>query len=136
MLPKRILLLIAALAVVVVSGQAFAGANANAVLSLDLIPGGGAGNRTDDGVTRGTVSGRGATIAVEVFATGVRTSLAGMILNSTSTLRCCRMKRPKTARSPCRFRRVPSAPTWRRQVPSHWRLPGFWRVRSLRPLRT
>ncbi len=80
MLPKRILLLIAALAVVVVSGQAFAGANANVVLSLDLIPGGGAGNRTDDGVTSGTVSGRGTTIAVEVFATGVRTSLAGMIL--------------------------------------------------------
>ena len=80
MLPKRILLLIAALAVVAIAGQAFAGANANAVLSLDLISGGGSGNRTDDGITSGTVSGRGTTIAVEVFATGVRTSLAGMIL--------------------------------------------------------
>ena len=80
MLPKRILLLIAALAVVAIAGRAFAGANANAVLSLDLIPGGGTGNRTDDGIASGTVSGRGTTIAVEVFATGVRTSLAGMIL--------------------------------------------------------
>ena len=51
--------------------------NANAVLSLDLIADGGAGNRRDDGVTAGTVSGRGATIAVEVFATGVTTSLVG-----------------------------------------------------------
>ena len=49
-------------------------------MSLDLIPGGGAGNGTDDGITSGTVSGRGTTIAVEVFATGVRTSLAGVIL--------------------------------------------------------
>lgn len=57
-----------------------AGANANAVLSLDLITDGGAGNRRDDGVTSGTVSGRGATIALEVFATGVRTSLRGMII--------------------------------------------------------
>ncbi|MCE2438452.1 MAG: hypothetical protein J4F39_03385 [Candidatus Latescibacteria bacterium] len=80
MLPKRILSLITAIAVAVSTGQAFAGANANAVLSLDLIPGGGAGNQTDDGVTSGTVSGQGTTIAVEVFATGVRTSLAGMIL--------------------------------------------------------
>ena len=80
MLPKRSLLLITALAVVAFAGQASAGANANAVLSLDLIPGGGAGNRTDDGMTSGTVSGRGTTIAVEVFATGVRTSLVGMIL--------------------------------------------------------
>ncbi len=80
MIPKRTLLLITAIAVAAFAGQAFAGANANAVLSLDLIPGGGAGNQTDDGVTSGTVSGRGTTIAVEVFATGVRTSLAGMIL--------------------------------------------------------
>ena len=80
MLPKRTLLLITAIVVVAFAGQAFAGANANAVLSLDLIPGAGAGNRTDDGITSGTVSGRGTTIAVEVFATGVRTSLAGMII--------------------------------------------------------
>ncbi|MDE3258585.1 MAG: hypothetical protein OYM47_12180 [Gemmatimonadota bacterium] len=78
--PGRSLLLITALAVVAFAGQASAGANANAVLSLDLIPGGGAGNRTDDGIASGTASGRGTTIAVEVFATGVRTSLAGMIL--------------------------------------------------------
>ena len=56
------------------------GNNANAVLSLDLIANGGAGNRRDDGVTSGTVSGRGATIAIEVFATGVATSLRGAVL--------------------------------------------------------
>ena len=77
---KKSLLLIAALGLLVIAGPAYAGPNANAVLSLDLIPGGGAGNRTDGGVASGTVSGRGTTIAVEVFATGVRTSLAGMII--------------------------------------------------------
>jgi len=56
------------------------GNNANAVLSLDLIVDGGAGNQRDDGVTAGTVSERGATIAIEVFATGVATSLRGAVL--------------------------------------------------------
>ena len=56
------------------------GSNANAVLSLDLVASGGAGNQRDDGVTTGAVSGRGATIAIEVFATGVRTSLRGVVL--------------------------------------------------------
>ena len=59
------------------SAKIVAGANANAVLSLDLIADGGAGNQRDDGVTTGTVSGRGTKIAIEVFATGVRTSLIG-----------------------------------------------------------
>ena len=77
---KKSLLLIAALGLLVIAGPAYAGPNANAVLSLDLIPGGGAGNRTDGGVTSGTVSGRGTTIAVEVFATGVRTSLIGLTI--------------------------------------------------------
>ena len=61
-------------------GQASAGPNANAVVSLDLIAGGGAGNRTDDGITSGVVSGQGTTIAIEIFATGVRTSLLGMVI--------------------------------------------------------
>ena len=56
------------------------GNNASAVLSLDLISDGGAGNRMDDGVTTGAVSGRGAKIALEIFATGVTTSLQGIIL--------------------------------------------------------
>ena len=56
------------------------GNNANAVLSLDLIAGGGTGNQRDDGVTAGAVSGRGTKIAIEVFATGVRTSLIGIEL--------------------------------------------------------
>ena len=62
------------------TGHASAGSNANAVLSLDLITDGGAGNRTDDGVITGTVSGDGQTIAIEVFAAGVRTSLVGVVL--------------------------------------------------------
>ena len=69
-----------ALALLAFAGQASAGSNANAVVSLDLIADGGAGNGTDDGVTSGTVSGRGTTIAIEIFATGVRTSLIGMTL--------------------------------------------------------
>ena len=56
------------------------GANANAVLSLDLIADGGSGNQRDDGVTTGAVSGQGTTIAIEVFARGVTTSLRGVIL--------------------------------------------------------
>ena len=56
------------------------GNNANAVLSLDLIADGGAGNRRDDGVTTGAVVGRGTKIALEVFATGVTTTLRGVIL--------------------------------------------------------
>lgn len=67
-----------ALIVLVFAGQASAGANADAMLSLDLIPTGGAGNQRDDGVTTGRVSGRGTTIAFEVFATGVTTPLVGM----------------------------------------------------------
>ena len=43
-------------------------------------PSGGAGNQRDDGVTTGTVSGQGTTIAIEVFATGVTTSLRGVVL--------------------------------------------------------
>ena len=62
------------------SAKIVAGANANAVLSLDLIADGGSGNQRDDGVTTGTVSGQGTTIAIEVFATGVTTSLRGVIL--------------------------------------------------------
>ena len=60
------------------TGKAVAGPNANAVLSLDLIADGGAGNERDDGVTSGTVSGQGTKIAVEVFATGVTTPLIGV----------------------------------------------------------
>ena len=77
---KKSLLLIAVLGLLVFAGHAYAGPNANAFLSVDLIPNGGAGNRTDNGVTSGTVSGRGTTIAVEVFATGVRTSLIGLTI--------------------------------------------------------
>ena len=60
--------------------QASAGPNANATLSLDLIPDGGPGNQTDEGVTSGTVSGQDTKIAVEIFAKGVTTSLAGVIV--------------------------------------------------------
>ena len=69
-----------ALALLAFVSQAFAGPNANATLSLDLIPDGGAGNQTDDGITSGTVSGQGTKIAVEIFARGVTTPLAGVVI--------------------------------------------------------
>ncbi len=80
MFSRKGMSLIAVLGLLIFSVYAAAGPNANAVLSLDLIADGGAGNRTDDGVTSGTVSGRSTTIVVEVFATGVRTSLIGVTL--------------------------------------------------------
>ena len=80
MFSKKRLSFITTLALLVFAGQASAGPNANAMLSLDLIPDGGAGNKTDDGVTSGTVSGQGTKIAVEVFAKSVTTPLAGVVV--------------------------------------------------------
>ena len=70
--------------------QVYAGANANATISIDLVPNGGRGNQIDDGVTSGTVSGRNTKIVVEVFATGVTTRLSGLVVEfhfNTSLLR-------------------------------------------------
>ena len=77
---RRGLLFFFVLTSLIFTGQGFAGSNSNALLSLDLITDGGAGNRMDDGVISGTVSGKGNTIAIEVFATGVNTSLVGVVL--------------------------------------------------------
>ena len=77
---KKRLPFIIALALLTFAGQASAGPNANAMLLLDLIPDGGAGNQTDDGVTSGTVSGQGTKIAIEVFAKSVTTPLVGMVI--------------------------------------------------------
>ncbi|MYD61309.1 MAG: T9SS type A sorting domain-containing protein [Gemmatimonadetes bacterium] len=75
---KRGLLFFSALAFLAFAGQASAGPNANATVTIDLITDGGAGNQMDDGVHSGTVSGEGTKIAVEVFAKGVTTSLVGV----------------------------------------------------------
>ncbi len=80
MLFKKRFLFITALALLTFAGRASAGPNANATLSLDLIPDRGPGNQTDEGVTSGTVSGQGTKIAVEIFAKGVTTPLAGVIV--------------------------------------------------------
>ena len=80
MTSKKRLWLAVAILVFAYAGHASAGPNANAVVSLDLIADGGAGNRTDDGISSGVVSGQGTTIAIEIFATGVRTSLIGMVI--------------------------------------------------------
>ena len=77
---KKGFLFSTALALLAFVSQASAGPNANATLSLDLIPDGGPGNQTDEGVTSGTVSGQDTKIAVEIFAKGVTTSLAGVIV--------------------------------------------------------
>ena len=80
MVARKCLLFIAIFALLICTGEAAAGPNANAVLSLDLIADGGAGNQRDDGVTSGTVSGQGTRIAVEVFATDVTTSLLAILV--------------------------------------------------------
>ena len=77
---RKGLLFFAILGLLICTGKAAAGPNANAVLSLDLIADGGAGNQRDDGVTSGTVSGQGTKIAVEVFAQGVTTPLLGILV--------------------------------------------------------
>ena len=80
MTSKKRFWLAVAIVVFTSAGHASAGPNANAVVSLDLIADGGAGNRTDDGITSGVVSGQGTTIAVEIFAKGVNTTLRGMVI--------------------------------------------------------
>ena len=75
---KKGLLFITTFVLLAFVGQASAGPNANATLSLDLITDGGAGNKRDDGVTSGTILGQGTKIAVEVFAQGVTTTLIGV----------------------------------------------------------
>ena len=77
---KNIYCLLLAFAMLACASPAFAGPNANATLSIDLIADGGTGNQTDDGVTSGTVSGQGTKIAVEVFAKGVTTSLNAVVI--------------------------------------------------------
>lgn len=75
---KRGLLFFTALAFLAFAGQASAGPNANATVSIDLIADSGAGNMMDEGVHSGIVAGMGTKIAVEVFAQGVTTPLVGV----------------------------------------------------------
>ena len=77
--------------------QVDAGQNSNAVISLDYVASG-QGNQTDDGVMSGTVSGRGTTIIVEVFATNVSTSLSAVeiLFKSTSVLTYVGAENPNT----------------------------------------
>ena len=70
---KKGLLFITALALLVLVGQASAGPNTNAVLSLDIDA---SDNKMDDGNTSDTVAGAGTDVVVEVFITG----LAGPII--------------------------------------------------------
>lgn len=78
MLIKKGLLFFTALAFLAFAGQASAGPNANATVTIDLVADGGAGNQMDEGVHSGNVSGQGTKIAVEVFAKGVTTPLIGV----------------------------------------------------------
>lgn len=78
---KKGFLFVTALALLAFVGQATAGPNAGATLSIDLIADNGGGNGTDDGVTSGTLAGQGTNFAVEVFASGVTTSMAGFVVN-------------------------------------------------------
>ena len=77
--------------------QIDAGQNSNAVISLDYVASG-QGNQTDDGVMSGTVSGRGTTIVVEVFAKNVSTSLSAVeiLFKSSSVLTYVGAENPNT----------------------------------------
>ena len=127
---------LSAVIVLVFAGQASAGANADAMLSLALIPTGGAGNQRDDGVTTGRVSGRGTTIAIEVFATGVTTPLVGMqiVFDFDASL----LTFVKAENSAFSFPPIPGRARARtsHQIPlSPWRRRGFWHARNLPRLR-
>ena len=78
MILRKGILFFAIFGLLICTGKASAGPNANATVTIDLIIDGGAGNQMDDGVHSGNVSGEGTKIAVEVFAKGVTTSLVGM----------------------------------------------------------
>ena len=71
---KKGLLLITALALLAFVGQASAGPNANAVLSLDIDA---SGNKMDDGNTSDTVEGAGTDVVVEVFISGLAGPISG-----------------------------------------------------------
>ena len=78
MFVKKGFLFFSILALLAFVGQASAGPNANATVTIDLIADGGAGNRIDNRITSGNVSGQDTKIAVEVFAKSVTTSLIGV----------------------------------------------------------
>ena len=113
-----------------------AGANANAVLSLDLIASGGAGNQRDDGVTTGTVSGQGTTIAVEVFATGVTTSLRGVVLKFEFDASLLSYVKAENSAFPLAIPEGSVGTTSRRQRPRLWLRPGSWPAPNLKRLHT
>lgn len=77
--------------------QIDAGQNSNAVISLDYVASG-QGNQTDDSIMSGTVSGRGTTIIVEVFAKNVSTSLSAVeiLFKSSSVLTYVGAENPNT----------------------------------------
>ena len=75
---KKGLLLITALALLAFVGQASAGPNANAVLSLDIDA---SDNKMDDGNTSGTVVGAGTDVVVEVFISGLAGPIKGGVLS-------------------------------------------------------
>ena len=77
--------------------QVDAGQNSNALISLDYVASG-QGNQTDDGVMSGTVSGRGTTIIVEVFAKNISTSLSAVeiLFKSNSVLTFVGAENPNT----------------------------------------
>ena len=80
---KNGLLLIIALALLAFVGQASAGPNANAVLSLDIDA---SDNKMDDSNTSGTVEGAGTDVVVEVFISGLAGPIGGGVLSFDTDL--------------------------------------------------
>ena len=78
--------------------QVDAGQNSNAVISLDYVESG-QGNQIDDGVLSATVSGRGTTVVVEVFAKNVSTTLSAVeiLFKSNPVLSFLSAENPKAS---------------------------------------
>ena len=90
---KKGLLFITALALLALVGQASAGPNATAVLSLDIDA---SDNKMNDGNTSGTVEGAGTDVVVEVFITG----LAGPIIGGEFSIDTNRLTVKSAAATP------------------------------------
>ena len=67
--------------VLVFAGNALAGPNADAVVTLDIQLASGDGNTEDDGVTSVTIAGNGTEFDVEIFVSGVTTDLQGLSIS-------------------------------------------------------
>ena len=110
---------------------AYAGPNADAVLSLDLIADGGAGNGTD-----GIVTDVGTTIAIEVFVTGVTTSLRSSSIKFDFDASLLAFVNAENSAFPLTLPEASVGTNLASGAPSRWRRRAFWRAPGSRRSRT